>query len=81
MKVIALLTLPAAVASNFAKGLWQMMALATLFCIIFIGSGLAISYNFDLPSGPAIIVIAGLEYLEATGLRQFRKNSRLHSAA
>ena len=69
--VIALLTLPAAVARNFAKGLWQMMVLATLFCIAFIGSGLAISYNNDLPSGPTIIVIAGLVYLGATGLRQF----------
>ncbi|HCC53819.1 MAG TPA: hypothetical protein DEQ20_02680 [Desulfobulbaceae bacterium] len=70
--VIALLTLPAAVASNFAKGLWQMMVLATLFCIAFIGSGLALSYSFDLPSGPTIIVIAGLVYLLATGLRQLR---------
>jgi zinc transport system permease protein len=78
--VIALLTLPAAVASNFAKGLWQMMVLATLFCIGFIGSGLAISYNFDLPSGPTIIVIAGLVYLVAACVRQFRKNSRLRSA-
>jgi len=78
--VIALLTLPAAVASNFAKGLWQMMVLATLFCIGFIGSGLAVSYNYDLPSGPTIIVIAGLVYLGATGWRQFRKNSRLRSA-
>jgi len=74
------LTLPAAVASNFAKGLWQMMVLATLFCIGFIGSGLAVSYNYDLPSGPTIIVIAGLVYLGATGWRQFRKNSRLRSA-
>jgi zinc transport system permease protein len=48
-----------------------MMVLATLFCIAFIGSGLAISYNNDLPSGPTIIVIAGITYLGATGLRQF----------
>lgn len=61
--VIALLTLPAAVASNFARGLWQMMVLATLFCILFISTGLAYSYSHDLPSGPTIIMIAGLAYL------------------
>jgi zinc transport system permease protein len=61
--VIALLTMPAAVASNFAKGLWQMMIIATLFCMFFISSGLASSYTLDLPAGPTIIIIAGLTYL------------------
>jgi zinc transport system permease protein len=70
------LTLPAAVASNFAKGLWQMMVLATLFCIAFIGSGLAISYSNDLPSGPTIIIIAGLAYLGAIGLQHLRQSRR-----
>ncbi len=61
--VIALLTLPAAVAGSFARGLWQMMVLATLCSMLFISSGLAVSYSYDLPSGPTIIVVAGLAYL------------------
>jgi len=61
--VIALLTLPAAVASNFARGLGQMMVMASLCCVFFISTGLALSYNYDLPSGPTIIVIAGFAYL------------------
>lgn len=61
--VIALLTLPAAVAGSFARGLGQMMLLATLCSMAFIASGLAISYSRDLPSGPTIIVLAGLVYL------------------
>ena len=69
--VIALLTLPAAVASNFAKGLAQMMALASLCCLIFIGSGLALSYSYDLPSGPVIIVIAGFAYLLVLVAKRF----------
>jgi zinc transport system permease protein len=40
-----------------------MMTLATLFCAGFVGSGLVVSYHFDLPSGPVIIVIAGAFYL------------------
>ncbi len=61
--VIALLTLPAAIAGNFATSIRQMMLLAILLCAIFILSGLGISYELDLPSGPVIITIAALVYL------------------
>lgn len=61
--VIALLTLPAAVAGQFSKRLWQMMLLSVMFCVIFTVFGLAISYETDLPSGPVIIVVAAAAYL------------------
>ena len=61
--VIALLTLPAAIASNFATSIRQMMLIAILFCAIFILSGLSVSYQLDLPSGPVIITIAAVVYL------------------
>ncbi|TKB27430.1 metal ABC transporter permease [Desulfopila sp. IMCC35006] len=61
--VIALLTLPAAIAGNFATSIRQMMLLAVLLCAIFILSGLGISYELDLPSGPVIITIAAVVYL------------------
>ena len=61
--VIALLTLPAAVAGHFARRLWQMMILAVLFCMAFTWSGLALSYMYNLSSGPTIIAIAGIVYL------------------
>ena len=61
--VIALLTLPVAVAGHFARRLWQMMALATVFSILFTTAGLAISYKPDLPAGATIIVLAGAVYL------------------
>ena len=61
--VIALLTLPVAVAGHFARRLWQMMALATVFSILFTTAGLAISYKPDLPAGATIIVLAGAAYL------------------
>ena len=69
--VIALLTLPAAVAGHFARQLWQMMALAVLFCMAFVTAGLAVSYTPDLPPEPTIILIAGAAYL-AGGRRQPR---------
>jgi zinc transport system permease protein len=61
--VIALLTLPAAIAGNFAKGVRQMMLLAVLLCMIFVATGLCASFILDLPSGPVIIMIAGVVYL------------------
>jgi zinc transport system permease protein len=61
--VIALLTLPAAVAGHFARQLWQMMVLAIAACGAFTVVGLAVSYRTDLPAGPVIIVIAAAAYL------------------
>jgi len=61
--VIALLTLPAAAASHFVGRLWQMMALSTILCLIYITGGMAISYGPDLPSGPVIVTLAGAVYL------------------
>lgn len=61
--VIALLTIPAAVAGQFAKRLWQMMTLAVFFCMVFTWTGLAVSYSWNISTGPAIIIIAGGTYL------------------
>jgi len=61
--VIALLTLPAAVAGHFAKTLWQMMVLASVLCALFTTGGLALSYAPDLPAGATIILVAGTVYL------------------
>lgn len=61
--VIALLTLPAAVAGHFSRKLWQMMLVAVLCCMVFVTTGIAMSYPSNLPSGPVIILIAGAVYL------------------
>jgi len=68
--VIALLTLPAAVASHFSKTLKQMMVLSTLFCALFTAGGLALSYSPNLPAGATIIVLAGATYLAVTLVRR-----------
>lgn len=71
--VIALLTLPAAVAGHFVRQLWQMMAVAVLCCMIFVTTGIAASYPLDLPSGPVVILIAGAAYLLVTFAAWLRK--------
>jgi hypothetical protein len=57
--VIALLTLPAAVAGHYVHSLGAMMALATVLGAAFASAGLALSYGPDLPAGPTIILLAG----------------------
>ncbi|MCZ6672282.1 MAG: metal ABC transporter permease [Verrucomicrobia bacterium] len=61
--VIALLTLPAAIASLFSKKLWQMMIGGSALCMFFTFLGTWLSYSWDLPTGPLIIMLAGLTYL------------------
>ncbi len=76
--VIALLTLPAAISSHYARSLAAMMLLACALGALFTVSGLALSYTPDLPAGATIIVLAGTGYLFSIGLRSIltkRKNS------
>ena len=61
--VIALLTLPAAVAGHFSRQLWQMMLLAVGACMIFTVVGLAVSFQTGLPCGPVIVMLAAATYL------------------
>jgi len=64
--VIALLTLPAAIAGQYVQTLGRMMALAVLLGTLLTASGLALSYGPDLPSGATIILLSGAVYLLST---------------
>jgi zinc transport system permease protein len=71
--VIALLVLPAAIASQHVNSLGRMMVLATLLGVLFTSGGMAIAYGPDLPAGATIILLAGGTYLlstVATGLHR-----------
>ncbi len=61
--VIALLTIPSAIASLYARRLWQMMVVSVLLCAGFTWTGLGLSYTLSLSSGPCIILLSGSVYL------------------
>jgi zinc transport system permease protein len=61
--VIALLTLPAAMAGQWTHSITSMMLLATVLGAALTSGGLALSYTPDLPPGPTIILLAGALYL------------------
>lgn len=61
--ITSLLIIPAACARNFAKSPEQMAILASFIGMLAVSLGLASSYYFDLPTGPAIVVNAALLFL------------------
>ena len=76
--VIALLTLPAAIAGQFTSTLRGMMTVASLLAVGFTTVGLAVSYGPDLPAGATTIVLAGLAYLVALGIKASLARLRRH---
>ncbi len=67
--VIALLTLPVAVAERFTSDLRRIMVTAALLSMALTAGGLALSYGPDLPAGATTIVLAGVLYLGVVGVR------------
>jgi zinc/manganese transport system permease protein len=68
LMAVGLMMLPAAAARFWVRELWS---LSTVSGALALGSGflgLLLSYHLDLPSGPAIVLVAGLGYLASVAL-------------
>jgi len=76
--VIALLTVPAAIASLFSYNLKRIMAIATGLGLIFTTGGLLLSWIYDLPAGATIVLLAGLFFVMALAVQAIR--TRTHQA-
>jgi len=80
--VIALLTIPAALAKQFTFDFRKMMLLAILFGAIFTFGGLWLSYELDLASGATIILLSGMALLATFGFSRLRsKLSKVQEAS
>ncbi|QDQ27611.1 metal ABC transporter permease [Chitinimonas arctica] len=62
LMAVGLMMLPAASARLWAKELPALLSIALLIALFSGYAGLLISYHGDLPSGPSIILTAGLAY-------------------
>ena len=67
--VIALLTIPAAISSQFVKDMKKMMVLASILGALFTTAGLWLSYFLNLTSGATIILVSGAAYLLSLALK------------
>ncbi len=74
--VIALLTMPAAIAGQWVKEMKQMMVLSSILGMTFTTAGLWLSYWLNLTSGATIILVAGLTYLLSTTMQSLAKRTR-----
>jgi zinc transport system permease protein len=79
--VNALLVIPAATAKLLARSLGQMFVLAPLLGIASVLGGLVVSSSVDAPSGPAIVLFAGMLFLAAWGRTAWRARNRGGKAA
>jgi zinc transport system permease protein len=70
--VIALLTIPIYIAGFFARNLFTMMLISAALSIVFTLAGLTLSYNFDLSSGPSIIIVSSLSAFAVYLLRRLK---------
>lgn len=74
--VNALLVIPAATAKLLARSLGRMFVLAPLLGVGSVLAGLVASYRLDVPSGPVVVVIAGIAFLAAWGRLAWRGRRR-----
>jgi len=71
--IIALLTIPAAMARQFTYNITKMMFLSILFGIVFTFGGLWLSFVLDLASGATIILFSGIVLLATFGVNRLRR--------
>ena len=62
LMAVGIMILPAAAARFWAASIGGLMACAIFVAMISSLAGLLLSYHFGLPSGPAIILMAGMAY-------------------
>ena len=62
LMAVGIMILPAAAARFWTATIGGLIAVAMAVAIVSSLSGLLISYHFSLPSGPAIILVAGVAY-------------------
>lgn len=68
--VITLLTLPAAISGLYTKRIGTMMLLATAIAGLYTIGGLWLAVGLNLAPGVVIIILLGLSYLVAVGLKK-----------
>jgi zinc/manganese transport system permease protein len=68
LMAVGLMMLPAAAARFWVRELWSLSAASGVLALGSGFVGLLVSYHLDLPSGPAIVLVAGLGYIVSVAL-------------
>ena len=76
--VIALLTVPPALARQFSYNMTRMMLLSVAFSFVFTAGGLLLSFYLDVASGATIILLAGGVFFLFLLVRGVRRRLKLN---
>ena len=71
--VMALFTIPPAMAMRYTRALWSTMCLAVINSAVFCVLGLVVATLFDLSCGPVIILVACAGFGISTALQRLRR--------
>ncbi len=71
--VIAMLSIPASISSTVTHDMRKIMVYSTLLSLVFVLSGLWLSYQWNTPAGPTIILLAGGVFLINTFDEKIRR--------
>jgi len=63
LMAVGLMMLPAAAARFWSREIWGLVVCATLLALASGFAGLLVSFHFNVPSGPAIVLVAGICYV------------------
>ncbi len=63
LMAVGLMMLPATAARFWSKRLEGLIGIAVVLAMVSSTGGLLLSFHFDTPSGPSIILLAGVAYL------------------
>ena len=73
--ITALMIIPPAAARFLVKTPEQMGVLATIIAILSVWFGIAGSWHFDAPTGPAIVAMAVVFFMISVGITSFKQRS------
>lgn len=79
--VIALLTLPPAIAGLFTKRMQSLVVVASLLCGLITATGLYLSYLLELPTGSTTVILAGAIYLLCVSFKLALHQPLFHRSA
>lgn len=71
--IIALLTIPSAISSNYTHNIKKLMFLSIIVGIILTTSGLWLSYIFNVPSGATIILVSTAAFIISFALKRVKR--------
>jgi zinc transport system permease protein len=71
--IIAMLAIPASISRKFSHNMKVMMVYSSIIGAVLSLTGLALSYQFDLPSGATIILVMSAVYLLVVGISEVWK--------